>query len=108
MTESKKYIFPDKKRAEALRKEHGEIYPIRVKNKQGESFCCLLKKPGMKELSMAMTKGKDKPLEFNKTIVINCWLEGDEEIKQDDYLYLGVCSIVGELVEIPEAEIVKI
>lgn len=38
----------------------------------------------------------------------NCWLAGDEEIKIDDSLFLGVSAKLGELVEVKEAELKKL
>jgi hypothetical protein len=39
-----------------------------------------LKKPGRRELGLAMASGKD-PLQMAESLIKSCWLEGDEEIK---------------------------
>ena len=52
--------------------------------------------------------GKNDPMKYNEILLANCWLAGDEEIKEDDALFLGVSAKLGELVEIKEAELKKL
>jgi hypothetical protein len=37
-----------------------------------------------------------------------CWIGGDDEIKKDDKLFLAVQSKLGALMEVKEAELVKL
>ena len=39
--------------------------------------------------------------------VYDCWLGGDETIKTDDAKFLGVSSVLTELIEVKEAELKK-
>lgn len=43
-------------------------------------FYAVLKKPGRREVGLAMTAGKD-PIAMGESIIKNCWLDGDEEIR---------------------------
>ena len=52
--------------------------------------------------------GKTDPMKYNEILLNNCWLAGDEEIKTDDALFLGVSTKLGELVEVKEAELKKL
>ena len=47
-------------------------------------------------------------MKYNEILLNNCWLAGDEEIKTDDALFLGVSTKLGELVEVKEAELKKL
>ena len=43
-----------------------------------------------------------------KFLLNNCWLEGDEIIKTDDALFLGVSAQLAEIIEIKEATLKKL
>ncbi len=47
-------------------------------------------------------------MKYNEVLLENCWLDGDEEIKKDDSLFLGVSSHLAEIIEIKTAEIKKL
>lgn len=47
-------------------------------------FYAVLKKAGRREIGLAMTAGKD-PIAMGQSIIKNCWLDGDEEIKDLQY-----------------------
>lgn len=67
-----------------------------------------LKKSSRKTLSYATaTAGKD-PMKFNEIMLNSCWIDGDEEIKTDDSLFLAASSKLAELIEVKEAELVKL
>ena len=72
------------------------------KKKWGDVFCVTV---GDK---MAYVVGKNDPMKYNEILLNNCWLAGDEEIKTDDALFLGVSTKLGELVEVKEAELKKL
>lgn len=92
-----------KEQIKAWKEAHGDVYQITV---DGRS--CYLRKPKRKELSYASMAGKNDPLKFNEVILNQCWLGGDEEIKTDDELFLGVSAQIATIVEVKEAEIKKL
>ena len=59
-------------------------------------------------LGAASVLGKNDPMKYNEVLLENCWLGGDEEIKKDDSLFLGVSSHLAEIIEIKTAEIKKL
>ena len=69
---------------------------------------CLPETPSRQALSAAAVVGKNDPMKYNEILLNNCWLDGDEEIKTDDSLFLGVSAKLGELVEVKEAELKKL
>lgn len=87
------------------KKAHGEIFQFT--SKEGE-VSCLLRKPTRKELSYASMAGQNDPIKFSELILSNCWLAGDEEIKTDDELFMGVSQLLGELVKVKSFELEKL
>lgn len=88
---------------ENLKIKHGEIFKITVEDK-----CCFVKRPDRKTLSYASTIGQKDILKFNEVILNNCWIEGDEEIRNDDYMFLAACGKVSNLIEVKKAELEKL
>lgn len=87
----------------AWKKEHGEIFQINVGDK-----VCFLKPPSRRALSYAAAAGQTDPLKYNEIILNDCWLAGDEEIKTDNGLFLSVSAKLPGLIDIKEAELVKL
>lgn len=92
-----------KEQISALKQKHGEIFKIKVDGK-----CCLLRKPNRKELGYASVAGKENPLKFNEVILNSCWLDGDEEIKTNDTLFLSASAKIADIIEVKEAELEKL
>ena len=92
-----------KEQIEQLKQKHGQIYKITVDNKS-----CLLRKPNRKELGYATMAGKDYPLKFNEVILNACWLDGDDEIRNDDTLFLSASAKIADIIEVKEAELEKL
>lgn len=85
------------------KEKHKDIYLVTVDDKG-----CYLRKPTRKEISYATMMGKSDPLKFSEAILNSCWLDGDDEIKTDDELFMGVAGQLAELVKVKEAEIKKL
>jgi len=47
-------------------------------------------------------------MKFNEIILENWFIGGDEEIKKDDSLFLAASAKIVELIEVKEAELVKL
>lgn len=84
------------------KKKHGEVYKVTVEGKS-----CYLHKPDRKTLAYVST-AKDNPIRMSELMLNNCWIDGDEEIKTDDALFLGVAQQMGALISIKQAELVKL
>ncbi|MCL1942803.1 MAG: hypothetical protein FWF54_04555 [Candidatus Azobacteroides sp.] len=82
---------------------YGDVYLISVDGKEA-----YLKQPSRKIIGYASVAGKNNPIKFNEVILNDCWLGGDEEIKTNDTLFLSVSSQLAELIQIKEAELVKL
>lgn len=103
----KNTIMPEKnvvqEQIEAWKKKYGDVFCVTVGDK-----VAYLKRPSRQALSAAAVVGKNDPMKYNEILLNNCWLAGDEEIKIDDSLFLGVSAKLGELVEVKEAELKKL
>lgn len=88
---------------EEWKAQYGDVFQVSV-----EGRVAYLKKPTRKALGAAAVVGKADPMKYNEVLLNNCWIEGDEEIKRDDALFLGVSAQLAEIIEIKEAEIKKL
>lgn len=86
-----------------LKAKHGEVFEINVGGVIG-----YLKKPDRKTLSYASSVASKDPIKFNEILLNGCWLGGDERIKTDDNLFLSASQVLGTLVEVKEASLVKL
>ena len=89
---------------EAWKKKHGEIFVIAFED--GKEV--YLKKPDRKVLSFAMTKMQTNPLAFAETILNQCFIGGDEDVKTDDNYFLGAAAQLEGMMEVKQAELKKL
>ncbi len=83
----------------------GKVFEVAVEDKK-----VILHKPSRRDLSYAMAgsnQAKDS-VKFSEILLNQCWIEGDEEIKENDDYFLAVVPVLGALAETKEAEIKKL
>lgn len=85
------------------KKKHGEVFMITVEDKTA-----YIRKPDRKDLAHATAVGANNPFAFNETILNNCWLGGDEDVKTNDDYFLAVSGQLDKVIEIKDAEIKKL
>jgi hypothetical protein len=76
----------------ALKKAHGNIIVIVLEEKY-----CVIRQPTRRDYSLALISAKRDINGFASSILDNCWIEGDDEIKSDDDYFLEASSQVDEL-----------
>lgn len=81
--------------------KHGELFEITVEDKS-----CILHRPTRKDLSYASAV-KD-PIKMSEVMLKALWVAGDEEIKEDDSLFLAAIQKMQDILEVKEAEIKKL
>ena len=91
----------DQKHINELKAKYGAIYQITVEGKS-----CIVRKPNRKDLSYI--SAVSNPVQMTETLMNQLWVEGDEEIRQDDDLFLAAASKLSELVQVKEAELKKL
>jgi hypothetical protein len=89
----------------AWKAEHVNVYALKA---PASDKICYLRKPTRQELSFATTAGQQDPLSFNSSILKSCWLDGDEEIKTNDSLFLGICPQLDEICAFEKFELEKL
>ena len=92
-----------KAQIEIWKKKHGEIYELIVEDKK--AYLC---KPDRNTLRLAFSKAATDPLGMAEVILTNCWLGGDDEIKDDNSYLVGAMSQVQEIIEMKEASLKKL
>lgn len=85
------------------KRKHGNVFKISVEGKEG-----YLKKPDRKTMAFALTKVNSDPLGYMESLLKNSWLGGDEEILTDDELFYAACAQMEQLIEMKQAELVKL
>ncbi len=86
------------------KEKHGDDFKIEFED--GKEV--YLRKPKRKELGYAMSKVQTNPLGFAEVILQNCWLGGDEEVRDNDSYFLGASSQIDELMEVQQASLKKL
>ena len=81
--------------------KHGELFEITVEDKS-----CILHRPTRKDLSYASAV-KD-PVKMSEVMLNALRVAGDEEIKEDDSLFLAAIQKMQDILEVKEAEIKKL
>lgn len=90
-----------KEQIKELKAKHGELFEITVEDKS-----CILHRPTRKDLSYASAV-KD-PIKMSEVMLNALWVDGDEEIKEDDSLFLAAIQKMQDILEVKEAEIKKL
>lgn len=93
----------EEQKIEGFKKKFGGVFQYTAEGKS-----CFLKKPSRQTISAASVVGKNNPMKYNEILLNGCWIEGDEELKTDDGLFLGVSQILADLIEIKEGELKKL
>ena len=92
-----------------LKKEHGEIQTLTLKNKAGAVVAtCYLKEPNRPVVARAMSLiAQTKPLEAGEFILENCHVGGDQSVLTDEKLKMSAAMQVVALVELLDGELIK-
>lgn len=91
----------EKKTAELKAKHPEGLFLITVDGKG-----CVLRKPSRKDLSYVSVV-KD-PIKMTETLVNQLWVDGDEEMRTDDDLFMAMSNKMDEILKVKEAEVKKL
>jgi hypothetical protein len=93
----------DQQHIDAWKKKHKDVFAIEV-----DGHIAYFKKPDRKTLSFATVAGSKDPIKFNEALMNNCFIGGSEDVKTDDSLFFSASGKLADLIEIKEAELVKL
>ena len=85
-----------------------EGYRCYVRSFDRATMKCVLANLTMKLRGDSTEIDAGKMLDIGEIGIENCWLAGDEEIKQNDRLWIAACMQVGALFEFAEAKLAKL
>ena len=88
---------------EEYKAKYGEIFKIEVGGKSA-----LLRKPTRKQLAYISESKATNNIKASEFLLKECWIEGDQEIIDDDELFLGVIPILGKIIEVKQAQLEKL
>ena len=92
----------------SLKEKHGDIFAVKVEDTEGNTHFGYLRTPKRRDLSAASVAGSKDPLKFNETIMRQCWIGGDEDIRTNDYLFLAASGVISDIIEVGEAQLEKL
>lgn len=95
---------PSQEQIETWKRQHGDVFKLDVEG----GYTCYLKKPTRRIYSMALSQGQKSPMRFNEIIINNCWIAGDEQIRDDDDLFYAACGQIDVLIPEVAADIKKL
>ncbi|MEM8506237.1 MAG: hypothetical protein AAF717_00345 [Bacteroidota bacterium] len=89
---------------ERLKKKHKikDVFVVRSGEKIG-----YLKRPSRDQIKYATQVANGNPLEMAEQLLNSGWLEGDEEIRTDDFHFYGVADALEVIMETAVANIKK-
>lgn len=91
------------KKIEELKAKH-KLTEINVISCDGKY--CFLKTPTRKIYKLVLSVCENR-IEEAETILENCWLDGDEEFKTDDVIFLSAINDITDLVKFKETQLGK-
>lgn len=92
-----------------LKKQHGDIQTLELKDKQGKIVAtAYLKEPGRNVVARALSLiAQTKPLEAGEFILENCFVGGDNTILENEKLKMSAAMQAVALVELLDGELKK-
>lgn len=102
------FLLPSKAEIATLKTKHGELTQITVKNKAGDEFHAILRKPKFADLQIASASEAKKKMTYNLSIWNNCKIVADPAIEADDFLLIGALGEINGMVEFAESSAKKL
>lgn len=93
-----------KQKIEEFKAIHGNVY--RYMTKDGKS--CLLKSPDLEVIDACRTISGGSSIKFDKALVDNCWITGDEELRTVSKYQLGLFDWLGSIIEKVDGDLEKL
>lgn len=86
------------------KEKYGKIYQLTAE----DGSTCVIRKPDRKVLSHATAIAGNDPIKFNEIVLNDCWLGGDEDMREDDAKFMAISGQLGGIIEIAEVELKKL
>lgn len=99
---------PTKEQIEKWKKEYTGVHRLTVKDKKGNKYIAIVRKPGITDLQRAYASNDKKPFTFGQSLFENCQLSTNPEIYKSDALLLRAHTLMAETVDVAEGEITEL
>lgn len=86
------------------KKSYRDVYAYMTE----DTKICYLKPPTRQILEYCRQTANNNVTRFNETMIEQCWLGGDEDIKAVDKYFRGLSNKLGELIEVVEGNLLKL
>lgn len=93
----------NKEQLDKWKKEHKHILKIEIDGHVG-----YIKQPDRNTIGLATSFLGKNNVKFVETIFQNCWLGGDEMIREDDSLFFSCVTLFNEIIELKAGKLVKL
>lgn len=93
----------EQKKIEAWKKQYGGMHYLALEGKRA-----FLRRPDRKIVAMVRSLGEGEEVATMELLLDACWLEGDEEIKTDDNLFLSVMPELQQILDLKAVTLKKI
>ena len=86
---------------ENWKKEYGKVFGY----KSTDGKIGVFRTPDLTILDLCQAIAKGSSIQYDKALVENCWLGGDECLKNETKYFLGMRSFLGDIVEVVSGEL---
>tara|TARA_Y100000782_G_scaffold111876_1_gene140908 strand:- start:5291 stop:5620 length:330 start_codon:yes stop_codon:yes gene_type:complete len=89
--------------------KYGAVHQVTVPvGDEEEEAIAYFRKPDLKTIGAAGKFAETDPIKAGEIIFSNCWLGGDERIKEDDEAKIAAIKAVGQLFKAKVAQVKKL
>jgi hypothetical protein len=88
--------------------KYGEVHEVCVEIEADQEAFAYFKKPDRRVLALAAKFIENDPIKAGDVLFENCWVGGDEQIKDDDEARLACIELIGKLFKKKQASIKKL
>lgn len=96
-------------KAQEIKKRHNAkaVYDLQVIGEDGQTYIGWIKKPNLDEIGAFVSLSQSNPVRAAQVLINSTWLEGDECIKTEEELFLGVMAVLDTIIKVRIARVTK-
>lgn len=85
------------------------VYNLKVEGDDGKIYSGWIRKPNLDEIGafISLSHGQNNPVRGAQVLLNSTWLEGDEIIKTEEELFLGVMATLDAIIKVRIAKVTK-
>jgi hypothetical protein len=104
MAKKDNITIPTQEQKDQWKKENGRVFVLEA-TAEGKTYMAYIRRPKRNEYSYALARMQKDPMEYVGSIMRNCWLGGDEEMKTEPGLLVGIMPQLDEVVGAAEVSV---